>query len=140
MVYKATNIINGKGYVGKTTKTLKKRFYGHKSCAKKPKCYFHRALYKYSIENFKIEVLWEGDNEDEMNKMERKMILFYETFGKKGYNIKLPSNEKTKIGVKIIVHTKKYGKVEYCYYDLENDLIMEIKDDYYYMETKDLYK
>jgi len=35
IIYKATNIITGKSYIGQTTRTLKKRWHGHLTYVKK---------------------------------------------------------------------------------------------------------
>ena len=52
-VYKFTNKVNGKIYIGKTI-NWKRRMCKHKSSAKKPKYYFGRALRKYGFDNFEI--------------------------------------------------------------------------------------
>lgn len=66
IIYKATNIINGKVYIGKTVQTLKQRKYVHKSYSKRDtsdkKVIFHNALKKYGWENFKWEILCECDD------------------------------------------------------------------------------
>lgn len=66
IIYKATNIINGKIYIGKTTTSLKERQYVHKAYSKKgtsgKKVIFHNAIRKYGWENFKWEVLCECDD------------------------------------------------------------------------------
>jgi group I intron endonuclease len=56
-IYKITNKINGKFYIGKTIKSLSKRFYNHCYDANKrnSNSYFHRAIRKYGKENFIIE-------------------------------------------------------------------------------------
>ena len=56
-IYKITNIINGKLYIGKTGKTIEERFQDHKRASKAP--YVNRPLYdamnKYGYEYFIIE-------------------------------------------------------------------------------------
>ena len=42
-IYKITNIINGKLYIGKTGKTIEERFQDHKRASKAP--YVNRPLY-----------------------------------------------------------------------------------------------
>jgi len=56
-IYKITNKLNGKFYVGKTIKSLSTRFYNHCYDALKrdSATYFHRAIRKYGKENFVIE-------------------------------------------------------------------------------------
>ena len=69
-IYKITNLINNKIYVGKTTKTLEERFQTHLHDSKKEKL-SHRPLYKdmkeYGAENFSIELL-EEDNDNPSEK------------------------------------------------------------------------
>lgn len=52
IIYKIANIINGKIYIGKTTRDLNDRFWEHVS-NKNHKCYIDRAIKKYgpSIKN-----------------------------------------------------------------------------------------
>ena len=56
-IYKITNTLNGKFYIGKTMKSLTTRFYNHHYDAIKRNStsYFHRAIRKYGKENFMIE-------------------------------------------------------------------------------------
>jgi group I intron endonuclease len=51
-IYVATNLVNGKQYVGQTTITLKERWYQHKNGTNCP--LIHRAIQKYGMEKFKI--------------------------------------------------------------------------------------
>ena len=64
IIYKVTNIINGKVYIGKTTKTLKQRKQSHMRYAQKGgKGVFLSAIRKYGIESFKWEILCECDKD-----------------------------------------------------------------------------
>ena len=56
-IYKITNQVNGKFYVGKTMKSLPTRFYNHcyDAINRNSTSYFHRAIRKYGKENFIIE-------------------------------------------------------------------------------------
>lgn len=59
-IYCITNLINNKQYVGKTTYSIERRWKQHCSDYKKLKCSnrpLYKAMNKYGIENFKIEVL-----------------------------------------------------------------------------------
>ena len=89
-IYKITNLINNKIYVGKTTKTLEERFQTHLHDSKKEKL-SHRPLYKdmkeYGAENFSIELL-EEDNDNPSE----KEIYWIEKLNSRipnGYNIAL---------------------------------------------------
>lgn len=60
IIYKVTNLINGKCYIGKTTQTLNARKSDHKGYAKRNGSdYFHKAIKKYGLDNFKWEILCE---------------------------------------------------------------------------------
>ena len=59
-IYKITNLINGKIYVGKS-KNPKVRWRQHKSHSKKRNTKLYYAMRKYGIENFIFEVLEECD-------------------------------------------------------------------------------
>lgn len=88
IIYKATNTINGKSYIGQTT-NLKKRKQKHKDCARKGiQTYFYNAIRKYGINNFKWEVLCECISRKEMNEKEKYYIKKYDSFWKNnGYNL-----------------------------------------------------
>lgn len=67
-IYKITNNINGKIYVGKTEFSIEKRFEQHKkdSCYEtKEKRPLYAAFQKYGIENFSISLIEETDNPEE---------------------------------------------------------------------------
>ena len=62
LVYKAVNKVNGKVYVGQTSKTLEERVFEHYKSSKKPKSIFHRALAKYGVLGFDWVILQENIN------------------------------------------------------------------------------
>ena len=83
-IYKITNLINNKIYVGQTTKSLEERFkshvYGAKVYIKTGKLpYNHNsriipALAKYGYENFKIESIHEVDDDENIDELEKYYI------------------------------------------------------------------
>jgi len=81
IIYKVTNLIDGKCYIGKTKKNLDFRKNGHIRDCKNPKTYFHRALIKYGIDNFLWEV-WDIDNNNELIELEIYWIDYFRTYGK----------------------------------------------------------
>lgn len=88
-IYKITNIVNSKSYIGQSV-NIHKRFSAHKSTAFNPnsKGYefpLYKAIRKYGIENFKFEVL-EECSEAELDEREIFYISKYNTYGKGGYN------------------------------------------------------
>ena len=59
VVYQVTNTVNGKRYIGYTSKKLEERWEGHKKGAiKNSNVIFHKAIRKYGAENFVPEVLF----------------------------------------------------------------------------------
>lgn len=87
IIYKATNKINYKIYIGKTTNPLKKRISQHKGNIKSAKSVFHKALKKYGIENFIFEIVCNCKDEQELSDMEIAKIKEYNSTNIKiGYN------------------------------------------------------
>jgi group I intron endonuclease len=90
-IYKITNLINQKIYIGKTN-NIKKRWNSHKAAAiaknKKDFSILHKALLKYGFENFKIESLFEYDSEIEALEQEMFLIATLDSRNREiGYNI-----------------------------------------------------
>lgn len=66
IIYKITNLLNQKFYIGKTSKTVEERFIGHCYDVKYgSQTHFHKAIRKFGKENFKLEIIEETDNADE---------------------------------------------------------------------------
>ena len=89
-IYKITNLINNKVYIGQT-KDLRKRWKEHCDCAsdRRRTNYLYNAMRKYGIDNFKMEVI-EGPTPD-YNEREKYWISYYNSFldKNKGYNMTL---------------------------------------------------
>lgn len=88
IVYKATNKINNKVYIGITTKTLEHRKRIHIRDSKTKNTYFYRALRKYGENNFEWEIIDSAETMEELEELERYYINLYDSFNnkKKGYN------------------------------------------------------
>lgn len=85
IIYKITNIINGKMYVGQTIHSLEKRFKDH---CKKSKCRgIHSAIIKYGPSNFKVEVIETVDCLEKLNDREVFWIKELNTISPNGYNL-----------------------------------------------------
>lgn len=113
-IYKCTNEINGKTYIGFTHKTLTKRIIEHKSSAKNGSDYLlHKAIRKYGIDSFKWESLYESfDKEFILFTMENYFIMennsYFETgfgynmtFGGQGGMLGKKHTEQTKDKLKL---------------------------------------
>lgn len=86
-IYKITNTINGRSYIGQTIQNVKERFYQH--CATKcskavSNMAIHRAIKKYGKSNFTVEVIEEIDSAN-LNDRERYWIKYYNSYNN-GYN------------------------------------------------------
>jgi group I intron endonuclease len=94
IIYKATNLINNKCYIGQTRGTLSKRRKVHERVSFKPKQrqynhLFHRAIRKHGIENFIWEEL-ETCDVSLLNDKEKYYIEQFKSFApvhKCGYNM-----------------------------------------------------
>ena len=77
IIYKATNKVNHKCYIGITSRSLEKRMVEHKYGSTTPKSYFHKAIHKYGMDNFEWLIIDECDTRDELNDMEVYYIKQY---------------------------------------------------------------
>lgn len=67
IIYKITNLINGKSYIGKTTEGLDRRKKRHLMFLEKgvkQGIVLYQALYKYGIDFFTWDVLYETNNKE----------------------------------------------------------------------------
>jgi group I intron endonuclease len=88
-VYRITNTVNGKKYVGCTKLTIALRWARHKSAARRGSSYaIHRAIRKYGHENFILDMLEtvEGTHADLMA-AEIQQIALHKCIAPLGYNI-----------------------------------------------------
>lgn len=87
-IYKYTNTINGKIYIGQTKNTLEQRALNGTNY--KGSRHFYNAIQKYGWNNFVPEILAEGLSLDEANIREEYYIsLFKSTDPNIGYNIRI---------------------------------------------------
>ena len=79
-------MVNGKQYVGQTTRTLEQRWREH--CSNSSRCtYLHNAIEKYGKENFKVEQIDVALDQDELDYKEQQYIKCLNTFVPNGYNL-----------------------------------------------------
>lgn len=87
IVYKATNKINDKSYIGLSKRDLETRIKEHhKAVRRGSKSHFHRALRKYGLENFKWCILNFCSSNEGTSLNEQKMIKHYNSY-ENGYNM-----------------------------------------------------
>lgn len=94
IVYRITNKINGKSYVGQTVRSLEKRWKEHCQRSNVKTMAISNALHKYGAENFYIEILEECPSLEEMNKKEEYYIKSLNTLSPEGYNLKTGGDSK----------------------------------------------
>lgn len=89
LVYRITNTVNGKVYVGITTKAVTERWADHLVTASKSK--HTRALYnaikKYGADVFSVTELASASSMDELQKLEREFIVSLNSMAPHGYNM-----------------------------------------------------
>src|ERR1700759_523611 len=87
-IYKLTNRVNGKCYIGQTERKPEERWKSHQSCARNgSKKYIHTAMRHYGIEAFELEVICEVSHEM-LNAEESKYIAQFKSNQKEfGYNL-----------------------------------------------------
>ena len=103
-IYKITNKINGKIYIGKTERTVEERWNEHCNDFTKDRCKdrpLYRAMNKYGVENFHIETIEETSSPEER---ECFWIEHFQSF-KKGYNATIGGDGKRYLDYDLIVST-----------------------------------
>ncbi len=89
IVYKITNIINNKVYIGQTIMTLEERFYFHCNPSKDNKMLICRSIKKYGKDNFIKEIIEYCETLEQSNIREEYWVNYYDARNKKiGYNIR----------------------------------------------------
>lgn len=83
IIYKIENKINGKCYIGQTIRNLDERVSEHL----RKNYYIGRALNKYGLHNFDIDVIDYAESIDELNSKECFYIEKYNSMTPQGYNL-----------------------------------------------------
>jgi group I intron endonuclease len=88
LIYKVTNLINNKVYIGMTVRSAEERFKGHLSSARNGSNFrFHSAIRKYGVDNFVVEVIETSDDIEYIRSREAELIEEHKTTLKQfGYN------------------------------------------------------
>ena len=86
-IYKITNIVNNKVYIGQSIRPIEQRFKRHINDAVNNNLdtHFARAIRKYGQAKFVIEQIDIASSQDELNKKEQYWIKYYDSINK-GYN------------------------------------------------------
>lgn len=94
IIYKITNLLNGKIYIGQTRTPLKQRMYKHYSQANSEGATgIDGAIRKYGKDNFQIEIICECP-EGELDTKEQEYIALYNSY-EGGYNLSIGGQHNT---------------------------------------------
>jgi len=86
VVYKITNLLSLKSYIGQTTQEVSVRWKNHCKSSRKSAISF--AIQKYGKENFKFEIVDNADSIEELNRKEIEWIEKEGTISPIGYNLR----------------------------------------------------
>ena len=101
-IYKITNHISNKCYIGKTERTIKERWQEHcRHINTYPNLPLYKAMLKYGIENFSIKEIEYCDNLEER---EKYWISFYDSYHN-GYNATLGGDGRAYLDYELIYVT-----------------------------------
>lgn len=121
-IYCIENTLNGKRYIGITTRTIKERFAEH--C--KAESYIGKAIRKYGTENFKVYELDVAMSRKELCDLEVYYIEKYDTF-RNGYNQTIGGDGVVKdIFIKVSLNEKQKQFVEFV--NKENEKEINVDD------------
>ena len=128
-LYKITNLLNNKIYIGITNRDPEKRFAEHK----KPSAnsFIGKAIQSNGVENFSFEVLLTNIKDEDISNLERKYIEKYNSLLPNGYNADLGGIEYHKHSdyIKQIISEKGKGNKNSKYiadvlmYDKQGNLL-----------------
>lgn len=107
LIYKYTNLINGKIYIGQTKQALKNRHKDHLNQLQ-DNTYFHRALLKYGENNFSLEVIEDNIPYHKLDEREKYWISYYDSFYTKGKGYNLTEGGQWGSGTQILTTAQAY--------------------------------
>jgi hypothetical protein len=95
VIYKITNNINGKVYIGQTVTTVQNRWRQHiTQSSRKNRSALHSAIEKYGKENFALESIDSAISIEELNFKEEFWITQLNSVVPNGYNLRPGGNNK----------------------------------------------
>ena len=127
LVYKISNKINNKVYIGITQQCLNIRWQQHKCNSNKKSYHLYNAIKKYGFSNFNIEVIFEASTKEEMFEKEIYFINLYKSNESLyGYN-NSSGGESSRKGCKLTLQQRKKIS-EYQKTRIRNPLSKETKE------------
>jgi group I intron endonuclease len=90
IIYRITNTINGKVYIGRTIQPLAHRWQQHVQDVRRYTFPLHNAIRKYGTDGFTAEVVHHAKTREELRKMETFFIILHQSHKpENGYNMTL---------------------------------------------------
>ncbi len=87
IIYLIENTVNGKQYIGQTTRSFAQRYHGCQWWKRSNNPYLKAAVAKEGTEIFKITILEHSKTLEELNQLEEKYATEYNTYVPNGYNL-----------------------------------------------------
>lgn len=91
IIYLITNLVNGKKYVGQTTKDLFSRFASH--CSDKRNRHISNAINTYGVQKFKVEEIYSAFDLESLNSAEVYFVNYFNSMYPNGYNHRAGGNQ-----------------------------------------------
>lgn len=111
-VYRVTNRVNGKVYIGKWTGLrVEDRWKQHQKDSEKGSPFmFHCAIRKYGVASFRIEVLYSAKTREELSRMETFFIVLHQShLHENGYNMTMGGDGRTWDAARELQRIKMFG-------------------------------
>jgi hypothetical protein len=108
-IYKITNKINNKSYIGLST-DIERRFLDHKHRKDGRNKVLYRAFILYGIENFDFSII-ELCSVEQLSEREKHWIAYYDTYNN-GYNVTLGGEGTCKIDYELVI--RDFAKTGSC--------------------------
>ena len=126
IIYAITNLLNGKIYVGQTTRTLQERFKEHK---KDFFSHIGKDMRKFGLKNFSVRILEKCKNITELNEREIFWIKKFNSRKPNGYNV-LPGggNYKRQPLKNIKTYHRNFIKIKFVDCN-ESEQVRELKEE-----------
>ena len=108
-IYKITCLTNGKGYVGWTKNTPKRRFNTHvyQAMHNRTEYLLHKAIRKYGRDQFSIEVLYSSNDLKLVKDLEARYIKEQNTFYQTGHGYNMTEGGDGTLGYKFSEEAKR---------------------------------